>query len=142
MANNESILTGAMMRAEFLHVAKLVHEATGMVCDAKRSHRVGGIWHCQDAKGTELCECDPKAGSVLLTETDADVPPLPLLDRIRDLRRAGLSTAALLDWLGTPQPPDPAREAAACFRVARCHLDAANLPPLHLLPVAKWPPRR
>lgn len=111
-------LSGTRLVREFLHVARLVHQATGLAIDAHKSERDGTVWRCRNVRGDEVAECCPLSGSVSVIEELDILPPTGMLDRIADLRRSGLSSTAIQNWLGgAARARDPLREASLCLRL-------------------------
>lgn len=114
---NSNTLNGTRLRAEYLHVAKLVFESTGKQCDPHLSYRLGTMWQCRDRNGNDIAECDARSGQV--TQTDDFVLPIPgLLDRVADLRRAGYSSQIIMGFLGHVRARDPLIEAGITFQLA------------------------
>jgi hypothetical protein len=117
MVNDNSTISGAILRAEFAHVCKLVRDATGAQCDPYLSYRIGTLWKCRNAAGDDIAECDPRSGQV--TQFDNFVLPVAgLLERVADLRRSGFSSQCIMNWLGHVRARDPLIEASISFQLA------------------------
>lgn len=115
--DDSNTLNGLRLRAEYLHVAKLVFEATRKHCDPHLSYRLGTVWKCRDRDANDIAECDPRSGQV--TQNDDFVLPLPgLLDRVADLRRQGYSSQVIMGFLGHVRARDPLIEASINFQLA------------------------
>jgi hypothetical protein len=111
---------------EFLRVAQLAKEATGLTPAADKStHDTSGLWQLRDAHNETICEVSPD-GTVV--EVQVEAPPFGLLDRIRDLRACGYSTRAIHEWFGTPQSVDQLVEARLVFDIAMDHMTAVSQP--------------
>ena len=119
-------MKAAMPTPEFLRVAQLAKQATGLTPAADTStHDTTGLWELRDAHNETICEISPD-GTVVAVQVDA--PPFGLLDRIRDLRACGYSTRAIHGWFGTPQSVDQLVEARVVFDIAMDHMASTSQP--------------
>jgi hypothetical protein len=116
-------MNAATLTPEFLRVAQLAKQATGLTPAADTStHDTSGLWQLRDEHNETICEVSPD-GTVL--EVQIEAPPLGLLDRIRDLRACGYSIRAIHCWFGTPQSVDHLAEARVAFSIAMDHMARA-----------------
>jgi hypothetical protein len=116
-------MNAAPLTPEFLRVAQLAKQATGLTPAADTStHDTSGLWHLRDAHNETICEVSPDG---TIVEAQVEAPPPGLLDRIRDLRACGYSTRAIHGWFGTPQPVDLLAEARVVFNIAMEHIGRA-----------------
>lgn len=133
-------MSAANRTLEFLRVADLAKQATGLTAVAETStHDTSGLWQLRDAHNETICEVSPD-GTVV--EVQIEAPPLGLLDRIRDLRVCGFSTRAIHEWFGTPKPVDPLVEARVVFDIAMDHMGATSQPYSKQRSTPKTPPSR
>lgn len=109
-------MNAAAQTRDFLRVALLAKEATGMIAvRANSTHDGTGLWHLRDAANESICEVAPD-GTVV--ELHAEAALLGLLDRIRDLRHLGIAPGAIYGWFRVPQAEDRLPEAQMVFRIA------------------------
>jgi hypothetical protein len=131
-------MNSAVLLRDFLRVALLAKEATGLIAVHRfSSHDATGLWHLRDARNESICEVSPD-GTVV--ERYSEAPPPGLLDRIRDLRAFGFSSLAIYAWFGIPKRVDHLSETRVVFDIAMEHIcapvRAGKRVPVRCAPVA------